>query len=131
MLRRPLAVLLALALAGCAPDLALRSVAERTAPPSERTFTLPETYEVLDVQYASSLVALDDDPDEGDVRERTTVQVFARHRETGEEVLFVYDLTLDGAAPMTVVRFRRVPERAAAAEATPARQGGSWTGRDG
>ena len=95
---------------GCAADRALGHVAERSAPPSDRTFDLPDGYDVVDVAYATALVALDDDPDPSDVRERTTVQVFARHRATGAETLFVYDLTRPGAAPAAVVRFRRVRE---------------------
>ncbi|MGB3542262.1 MAG: hypothetical protein WBA11_04980 [Rubrivirga sp.] len=103
-------VLAALVLSGCATDRALSRVAERSAPPSDRTFDLPAGYDVLDIEYATALVALDDDPDPWDVRERTTVQVFALHRATGAETLFVYDLALDGASPTAVVRFRRVPE---------------------
>jgi hypothetical protein len=129
---RPLLVsALALALAGCGgAERALDRVSVRSAPPSERTFELPEPYEILDVRYGSALVALDEDPDPWDVHERTTVQVFARHRTTGEETLFVYDLTRSGTAPVTTVRFRRVPE-AVEAEPAPDRRGGSWSGQDG
>ena len=108
---RLIACALGLALfAGCrSTDRALSPVAPRTAAPTRATFDLPEAYEILDVTYSSSLVALDDEPDEDDVRERASVQVFARHRESGDEALFVYDLTRPGAAPATVIRFRRVP----------------------
>lgn len=98
------------AASGCATERAVDRVVERTATPSERTFDLPDTYDIVDVGNTTALVALDEDPDPWDVRERTTVEVFARHRETGEEALFVYDLMRDGAAPSTVVRFRRVSE---------------------
>lgn len=104
---------LAAVLAGCsAPDLALRPVSARSAPPVDTSIELPEAYEVLDVSYASSLVALDEDPDLADIRERATVQVFARHRQTGEEVLFVFDLTRTDGRPVHTVRFQRVAEDA-------------------
>lgn len=114
------ALLLVLILAGCGEtNLALRPVVGRDAPPRDYTFDIPEGYDLLDVRYATSLVALDDDPALTDVRESTTVQVYARHRETGEEALFVYDLTRELSVPTTVVRFRRVPELRRSAEERP------------
>ncbi|MEM7787472.1 MAG: hypothetical protein AAF594_07085 [Bacteroidota bacterium] len=84
--------------------------------PMERTFDLPEGYDIVDLRYGSDLVARDSTA----FGERTTVQVFAAHRETGEEVLFVYDLAADGARPATVIRFRRAaPEAVAEAEPEP------------
>lgn len=114
-------------LAGCETPRALSVVSPRVGPTAERTFDLPEEYDILDVHYMSALVALDDDPDSGDVRERSAVQVFAQHRETGEEVLFVFDLMRPGSAPSTVVRFRRAEAEAAPeAEARPRRPVRDW-----
>lgn len=115
-------------LAGCGgTDHALSHVALREGPTVGRVFDLPEPYDVLDVRYASALVALDEDPDDWDIRERSTVQVFARHRATGEEVLFVYDLTRPASGPVTVVRFRRTPsEGAPEAEVRPGPPTESW-----
>ena len=108
-------------LAGCAElGLSLRPPpAPVPAPSAERTFDLPEAYDILDVRYDADLVAADS----SDLREWSTVQVFARHRETGEEALFVYDFALDGAAPASVIRFRRTapaPTADEAPEAAPA-----------
>ena len=97
------------ALSGCRSARALDRVPERGAPASAYTLDLPEGYEIEDTAYGSNLVALDDDPDADDVFERAVVQVRARHTETGETVLFVYDLLRGGSEPSTVVRFRRVP----------------------
>ena len=111
-------------LAGCGgTDRALDYVAPRDRQTEDRTFDLPEAYDVLDVRYASALVALTEAPDSDDIRERSTVQVFARHRETGEEALFVYDLTAPASGPATVVRFRRTE---AAPEPAPRRPVRDW-----
>lgn len=94
-----------MALAGCSElGLVQRPIsAPAPAPPVDRTFDLPDIYDILDVRYASDLVAADSNG----VRGRSTVQVFVEHRETGEVALLVYDLALAGAEPASVIRFRR------------------------
>lgn len=103
MLRRSLLLIVLLSLAGCSGS------ARRFLPPDPldeptayRVFDLPEEYEVIDIRYDAGLT--------GDSLSRSaTVQVFARHRESGREALLVYDPRRLRQGPRTIIELRRTP----------------------
>ena len=99
------------ALAGCAssyPDTVLPTAGGGAEPPEYR-IEVPAGYDIRSVDYDAALVgvAAGADGTRTDVRGRGVVAVYAVHRATGREVVFVYDDVLRRAAPSAVIRVSR------------------------
>ena len=89
----------AVALAGCGGARAFQPPDPLDEPAAYVVFELPDGYEVLDIRYDGALT--------GDALVRqATVQVHARHRDTGAQALLVYDPQRPRQGPTTVIELR-------------------------
>jgi len=119
MIARSPFVLLACLLAGCGGGY--QTTLLPTAEPNELAYQyrveIPDGYEVRSVDYDAALVGLASGDSSGtstSVSGRSVLSVYAVERETGDEVVFVYDDILARRTPTALILLERTAPEARA-----------------